>query len=406
LSRNGTWIPSNVILDSSVTNHAVANAIVSNCEDADVHVTDLRERESDAELLARTLPGTVQQVHGMSSLARQTLLLFGTKDVLQSMAVGRVPERRCFNFVKILPYSGVCRASCGYCWFKDPVLLPKVNVAFFEHLPGELQKLLDARGKPQVLTFTHYKTDCLAIDHLTGFVEKLCVFFESANGCYVQFLTKQADVWPILQCSPKRGTVVCFSLNAEAVSDILEPGTAPIASRLQSAQALSRNDVPVLVRVDPMLSFDGWQDAYRSLALTIADAVRPLQITLGTPRFQSASEMSRIAAAIETPESRSIMTSEIAKMGLNKPGVPRDGSDCEAGAYFRNMPMSYPFAVRVGLYKRFLDSWRALRTHVPVGLCEEPAAVWDACGLRWRGDRTRDCSCNFVPAAPAIGVEA
>jgi len=29
-----------------------------------------------------------------------------------------------FQFLKILPYTGVCPYDCAYCWFKDPVLIP------------------------------------------------------------------------------------------------------------------------------------------------------------------------------------------------------------------------------------------------------------------------------------------
>jgi len=405
MNTSRQWVPSDVIVGDSVVDHPVTKTILQNCKNAVVHVVELSNGESDAELLTRTLRSTRHQAETASSLARKSLLLVDDKNIFQSMAAGAVPERRCFNFVKILPYSGVCRASCSYCWFKDPVLIPKVNVAFFEHLPGQLEKLIQERGRTQVLTFTHYKTDCFAIDHLTGFAGKLCAFFEKVDGCYVQFLTKQADVRPILQFSPKRGTIVCFSINAETVTKILEPGTSEIPYRLRAAQCLSNKGIPVLLRVDPMFSFDGWQDAYRSLALAIAETVRPQKITLGTPRFQSASEMERVVAAVETPKAQMMMGREVAKMGLNKPGLPRGGVACESMAYFKNMPMSYPAEMRVNLYASFIDAWRELGVPSSVGLCEEPAEIWDACGLQWHGDKTHDCTCNFIPSVGDLMAE-
>ena len=399
MKEMGDWHPTAVLIDAAVERHPVADAVVARCRGATTHRVHVRPGLLDAELLDMALPRSKRGGRSASDVARDTLLLHGEGRIFQPMAAGSVPERRCFNFIKLLPYAGVCRASCAYCWFRDPVLLPRVNVRFFDHLPGQIAELARRRGKPLVLTFTHYKTDCFAIEHLTGFVERMCRTFEGLDGCFVQLLTKSDQIQPVLRARPERGTMVAFSVNAECVSDALEGGSASSAKRLQAAQELEGNGIPVLLRVDPMLAVQDWRTAYESLALRVASALRPQQITLGTPRFQSMAEVGRVVEAVQDKAARLMMAEEADKMGEHKPGKPRDDPDGGANAYFRNMPISYPRDLRIELYRSLIDTWRAGGFDAPVGLCEEGADVWDACGLPWRGDKTRDCSCNFVPSS-------
>jgi spore photoproduct lyase len=183
-------------------------------------------------------------------------------------------QRRCFNFLKILPYTGTCPYNCAYCWFRDPVLVPRVNVRFFDHLPEQLADLREQGRVPTVFTFTHYKSDCFAIDHLTGYARLVADFFENEPGFVVQFLSKAHHVDSLLDPAPHRGTIVTFSVNAPWISRGIDLGTSSIEERLDAGRRLHQAGIPVMLRIDPMLVFDGWRDGYDELAAAICVTVR------------------------------------------------------------------------------------------------------------------------------------
>jgi hypothetical protein len=91
------------------------------------------------------------------------------------------------------------------------------------------------------------------------------------------------------------------------------------------------------------------------------------------------------------------MKMQASQMSVSKPGQPQ--LDDSFRSHFKNMSVSYPDAIRVSLYRTVADAFRSHNLYMPLGLCEEPALIWEQVGLLWTGDKTRDCSCNFVPTA-------
>jgi spore photoproduct lyase len=313
------------------------------------------------------------------------------------MSAGKVEERCCYNFLEFIPYSGVCRGMCGYCWFNEPVLIPKVNVKFFDRLPLFLDNLSKSTSSPVVFTFTHHRTDCFAIEHLTDFVHTAAKFFENREQFFIQYLTKSDNVECLLEDSPSRGSIVCFSVNSPIVSDKVELCTSSVNQRLIAAQKLANSGIPVLLRIDPMLAVDNWRDSYRELVELIYGKIRPKQITLGTPRFQSMDELTSVVKSNKNNNVRLIMEEQAAQMTMSKPGIPVPDGDIRLNYYFSNMPVSYPQDLRIDLYKNVVDACRKYDTELSIGLCEEPLEIWEACDLKWTGKKNRDCTCNFVP---------
>ena len=393
----GAWTPSTIIIDESIAEHATTHEICSRCAGATTYLSRLSSTESDEDLLRRVVCAVPMDQGALSRLARSTLLLYSSGDICHQMAAGSVASRRCFNFLKLTPYAGVCRAECSYCWFKDPVLIPKINVTFFDHLPVLLRRFSRETNLPMVFTFTHYKTDCFSIEHLTGFVHRLVEVFERETQFHVQFLTKLDNVDALLLRPPTRGSIVCFSVNAVSVARDIELGTSSVEQRLQAAGNLAKCGVPVLLRIDPLLAFGGWEEQYRELVGLILQHVTPLHITLGTPRYQDDDELARMVSTTRSNKAAQIMKKQAALMGHHKPGSPERPKPAGFQYYFKNMPISYPRELRAALYRNVIEHCWKLDPSIPIGLCEEPVDVWDDCGLSWCGDSTRDCSCGFVP---------
>jgi hypothetical protein len=147
-----------------------------------------------------------------------------------------------------------------------------------------------------------------------------------------------------------------------------------------------------------MMLFPGWEGAYDRLAADVLDQVRPDQITLGTPRFQTMDEVRRVAELTPSRRAKDFMVAQRGLLTETKPG--QSLATDNPNAYFKNMGVSYTHEQRLALYSNALHAFKSRDATLNVGLCEEGPEMWDAVGLPWTGDRTRDCSCNFV-APPA-----
>lgn len=397
------WLPENVLVQREMRGHPIVVRILEQCTGADIREVDLGSSHGDGQLLIQTfgLSGGAARAKALFSLARRSLLLVDSEELFQQMAAGETMHRRCFNFLKILPYTGTCPYNCAYCWFRDPVLIPRVNVRFFDRLPEQLSELRRQGRVPTVFTFTHYKSDCFALDHLTHYARQAAELFENEPGFIVQFLSKAHYVDSLLDRPPQRGTIVTFSVNAPWIAQKIDLGASSIEERLDAGRRLSEAGVPVMLRIDPMLVFDGWQDGYDELAAAIFDRFTPEHITVGTPRFQNLGELDKVVDATQNREARRFMELQQTLMSNHKPGTP--DADGEYRHYFSNMSVSYDDATRLALYRHMIARLHALAPNLSVGLCEEPKEIWEALDLRWLGDKSRDCSCNFIPQVLRAG---
>jgi DNA repair photolyase len=397
-SRRPAWQPARVIVDSGVADDDTTQSILDKVATRKVFAVADAMRKNDRQILidALNLPSTRPDAE-LARLGRTSLLLTDSEELVQQMAAGPAMERRCFNFLKILPYTGVCPYDCAYCWFKDPVLIPRVNVRFFDRLPDVLDRLRADGRTPTVFTFTHYKTDCFTMEHLTGFCRRAADWFEREDGFAIQFLTKSDQVDCLLEAPVPRKAIVTFSVNPEWITRHVDVATPPLSARLAAARRLHESGVPVMLRVDPILAFNEWRAAYDDLAESVFEHFEPAHVTLGTPRFQDVGELGTIVERIVSPQAREFMRAQASQMGVSKPGTPV--ADDSFRSYFKNMSVSYPDTARVDLYRTVADAFLRRRPQLPLGLCEEPAAVWADVGLPWTGDKTKDCSCNFVPLA-------
>src|SRR5258708_37438725 len=122
-SRRPAWFPARVIVDKNVAEDRVTAEIVNRTGCSEVYEILNSENKTDRQILIEALSlGSDTPEQDLRRLGRTSLLLTESSELVQQMAAGPAMERRCFNFLKILPYTGVCPYDCAYCWFKDPVL--------------------------------------------------------------------------------------------------------------------------------------------------------------------------------------------------------------------------------------------------------------------------------------------
>jgi len=164
-----------------------------------------------------------------------------------------------------------CPAHCQYCYLAGSLAGPPV-VRVFANLPSILENTLQYidPNKPTSFEASCY-TDPLSIEHLTGSLAECIRFFGEQENGRLRFVTKFANVNPLLSL-PHNGHIRWrFSLNAETVSKRLEGGTEPIPARLAAMRkaALPKEKggggYPVGAVIAPIMPIPDWEEAYTEL---------------------------------------------------------------------------------------------------------------------------------------------
>jgi len=96
-------------------------------------------------------------------------------------------------------------------------------------------------------------------------------------------LTKSSRVDALLAVNPSEQVFVGFSVNPPLIADMFEHGTASPSKRLEAAEKCAEAGYPVLLRLDPMIPVDGWEDVYGSF-IDDLNAIDAAGVAVGTIR--------------------------------------------------------------------------------------------------------------------------
>lgn len=179
--------------------------------------------------------------------------------------------------------SGACGYGCRACFLmlthrirRDPMRhLLYDNVDDFTHAAEKWLADPDRR-RQHTLGVGIDRSDSLLYEAVTSHVHNLAPLFGSPehnpHGNKLILLTKSANTHLLADIKPehRNKVVVTFSLNPESVADLWEgkwPDTSEritpsIARRLDAATYAQELGYEIRVRIDPILTPDGWEDAY------------------------------------------------------------------------------------------------------------------------------------------------
>lgn len=181
-----------------------------------------------------------------------------------------------------------CLFDCHYCYLQQFLNSP------VQTLYGNLDDLfaeLDFKTRNQRVHFrigTGEYTDSLALDPLTGLSRFLVNYFATLPNATLELKTKSSNVELLLDLDHRGRTVVAWSINPSFVIENLEPGTASLEERLTAARQVVDAGYQVALHLDPMIYFEGWEEAYHRLLEELFDRVPPDRvrwISLGTYRY-------------------------------------------------------------------------------------------------------------------------
>lgn len=202
--------------------------------------------------------------------------------------------------------SGACGLGCRACFLmlthrikRDPSRhLLYENLDDFRRA-GEKWLLHPARRRQHTLGVGIDRSDSLLYEQIVPHVRNLAPLFGNPQANPQKnkliLLTKTANTHVLADILPEHRSqiVVSFSLNPESIADLwegkwpdtLERITPPISKRLEAAKYAQDLGFEIRVRVDPILTPDGWEDAYRSFFAEVKQAgIKFTYWTLGTYR--------------------------------------------------------------------------------------------------------------------------
>lgn len=181
-----------------------------------------------------------------------------------------------------------CPYSCSYCILQTYLENPKP--VFFTNLEDMEQELAElSRTRKYIRIGTGELSDSLALDPQTVYSRKILAVVEKFPDIIFEFKTKSAHIENILNYPKKPANVViAWSLNPQPVIEREELLTADLCSRLQALERARNAGYKIAIHFDPLILFDGWQEAYTDLIAEISKKITLPDIawwSLGALRF-------------------------------------------------------------------------------------------------------------------------
>lgn len=178
-----------------------------------------------------------------------------------------------------------CPYDCSYCFLQHytnfpGIVLPANLDDFFDKFDNFYRKI----NSPLRIGTGEF-CDSLALDHITGYAQKLVNFF-AGKPVFFELKTKSNNINNLLESKASSNIVISWSLNPQTIIDHEEKGTSSIEQRLQAAKQIKEKGYSVAFHFDPIIYSENWQQLYKELIETLYRKLRgPFKwISLGTLR--------------------------------------------------------------------------------------------------------------------------
>jgi spore photoproduct lyase len=285
-----------------------------------------------------------------------------------------VPDDRmvCPHFDRLKLASNGCFYQCDWCYLKltyraaFPFITLRVQ---YDRIKEQLKKRLNQSTEPVIFNSGEL-ADSLSMEHLTRAGREFIPWFGQQKNGYLYMLTKSDNVDRILNLPHRGHSIITWSLNEKEVSKEFEIGAPPFERRIAAARKVEEASYRVRIRLDPIVPFEGWQEAYGGTIERIFEDISPESVTIGTLRFEEGFYKMR-NTFFANPELAKFVDGMVPMFSPKLfPGTKRPKS----GKYsFSEEKRVEIFSFAVAKIRRHSDC--------PIALCKESEAVWEGVGL-------------------------
>jgi len=390
------FVPSEIIVVRSVLEDPVTRRVLAGCPGVPVRIVESNcpaeiTRASRILCQAKTLADRIDA-------GKRVLALVSTPPAVELF---EMPDPRvgCPHFLKLVLAGNGCPHRCAWCFLRATYrgLAPYLAV----HVPMDdvlhrLRRHLRRARTPLILNIGELQ-DGLALEHLTGGLQRLIPFFAESENGFLFCLTKCDTDEPILGLPHRGHTILAWSVNAHEVSAAFEIGAPSFDQRLQAAHRAQAAGYRIRLRLDPVVPVPHWQHLYADAIRRIFAEITPELITIGTLRFEETFYKNRRALLGKGPTATHLLAEMEKMMPMLPPMMVPGGARRKDGspkAKLSTGKHSYRPSIRIEIF-RFVIS--EIRKHFdgPVALCKETIDVWQAVGL---DPRRCACVCQYEEA--------
>jgi len=176
-----------------------------------------------------------------------------------------------------IPLATGCMGHCHYCYLQTtmgskPYIRTYVNV---EEIWAAADQYIAERAPEPTRFEASCTSDIVGIDHLTHTLKRTIEHFGRSRLGRLRFVTKFHHVDHLLDAAHNGNTRFRFSVNADFVIRHFEPGTSPLAQRIEAAGKVARAGYPLGFIVAPVYWHEGWQEGYARMFEQLHDTLPP-----------------------------------------------------------------------------------------------------------------------------------
>ncbi|MDQ1909585.1 spore photoproduct lyase [Paenibacillus sp. GD4] len=176
-----------------------------------------------------------------------------------------------------IPVATGCMAHCHYCYLQTtlgakPYIRVYVNT---DDILKQAKQYIEERA-PEITRFEAACTsDPVGLEHISGSLKEYIEFMGQEPLGRLRFVTKFANVEPLLDAKHNGHTRFRFSVNADYVIKNFEPATSSFHDRIIAAGKVARAGYPLGFIIAPIIWHEGWEDGYAELLFKLKEALPP-----------------------------------------------------------------------------------------------------------------------------------
>lgn len=365
------WKPQEIIVHKKIRQDPVTLSILKQCKGIPINYVNTgipKDIIQHSKILNRTGNGMLDKI-----LAGKKILYIAP--ATKVVDVFEMPDDRmiCPHFDRLKLASNGCFYQCDWCYLKLTyrAAFPFITIRVqYDKIKEQLRKKMSRTTDPVIFNSGEL-ADSLSMEHLTGAAKEFIPWFGQNEKAYLFMLTKSDNVDGILDLPHNNHTIVAWSMNNEWVSKQFEIEAPPFERRLKAAYKVQKAGYPVRIRLDPIVPFPGWGDAYAKTIQRIFNRISPDRVTIGTLRFEKGFYAMRNTFFTTGPflpkclKKMEPMFPPKKFIGLKKP---------KSGKY------SFSESERVNTFNFIINEIRKY-SDCRIALCKESAPVWNKLNL-------------------------